>query len=285
VRRIYGIMRAVFADLVRGFVPRPLRLALRHPVQSLRWRWHTVSSRGGGVRLRMCDDWDLVCHPAAVQAFTFERDQPPLRAELDGFVATCRDGMILYDVGAHFGLFTLAALRWGGAAARVVALEPSRAAMDVLEANMRLAAAGARVERIGAAAGACEGETRLLTGGAGAWHMMVVADAPRRDAVTVPMLTLDGLAAKTGLRPTHVKIDVEGEEDAVLQGAGRLLRGDRPIVFLELHGGILRRSSRVPLAVLERLASLGYRRFEMAGRAVTAAEAAAQDVARIVCRA
>jgi FkbM family methyltransferase len=276
----------MFTNLARRIVPRGLRLALRHPVQSARDVWYRASARAGGaVRVRMRDDWEIVCHPAAAQAFAFERDQPSLAAELDGFVAACHDGMVLVDVGAHYGLFTLAALKWGGYHARAIALDPSEAALAIFDGNMRLAGAGTRVERLRAAAGAEEGETTLLTGGAGAWHMMVAAGEPRSDAVTVPLVTLDGLVARGGVTPTHVKIDVEGAEDAVLRGGEALLRRAHPIVFLELHGDILRRSSRSPLAVLERLAGYGYRTLEIAGRPVTAAEAAAPDVARIVCRA
>lgn len=275
----------MFTDLARRLVPRGLRLSLWHPVQSSRWLWHSVLGRHGGtVRVRMRDDWDVVCHPAAAQAFAFERDQPALRAELDGFVAACRDGMVLFDVGAHYGLFTLATLRYGGDSSRVVALDPSTPALEVFDVNMRLAAAGARVERIRAAAGAEEGRMALLTGGAGAWHMMMAARTPRTDVVSVPLVTLDALARRTAKTPTHVKIDVEGEEDAVLRGGETILRRHRPIVFLELHGDILRKSSRSPLAVLERLASYGYSRLEMAGRPIAPAEAAAPAVARIVCR-
>jgi FkbM family methyltransferase len=276
----------VLTDLLRRAVPRGLRLWLRHPVQSWRDLSHRrAGRRGGAVRVRMRDDWEVVCHPAAAQAFAFERDQPALRAELDGFVAECRDGMVLYDIGAHYGLFTLAALHWGGYQARAIAVDPSRAALEVFDANVRLVSAGARVERLCAAAGAQEGETALLSGGAGAWHMMTAAGTGRSDAVTVPLLTLDGLTARYGVTPTHVKIDVEGEEEAVLRGGEGLLTRSRPIVFLELHGDILRRSSRSPQAVLVRLAGYGYRTLEIAGQPVTAAEAAALDVARIVCRA
>jgi len=272
-------------DLLRRAVPRGLRLWLRHPVQSSRWLWHGVSARAGGAAtLRMRDDWEVVCHPAAVEAFAFERDQPDLRAELDGFVAACRAGMTFFDIGAHFGLFTLAALEWGGAGATVVAVDPSDAALAVFDENMRLADAGARVARHRAAIGAEEGQMSLLTGGAGAWHMMVAAATPRHDAVTVPMMTLDGLARRSGVVPTHVKIDVEGEEDAVLRGGEDLLRRHAPVVFLELHGGILRKSGRDPAAVLERLRALGYRRLEIAGRAIDPAAAGAMDVARIICR-
>jgi len=266
-------------------VPRTARLWLRHPVQSARWLWHATSARAGATaRLRMPHGWEVVCHPAAVPAFAFERDEPELRAELDAFVAACAEGMVLFDIGAHYGLFTLAALHYGGAAARVVALDPSDAAAAVFDENVRLARGTSRVVRHRAAAGATAGETSLLSGGAGAWHMMVAPGEARADVVTVPVLTIDGLVRDSGLVPTHVKIDVEGQEDAVLRGADATLRGARPIVFLELHGGIIRRAGGSPVAVLERLRAAGYHSLAIAGRPVSAEDAAAQDVARIECR-
>jgi len=273
-------------DLIRRAVPRSLRLAILHPVQSARWLRHALLGKAGGaVRVRMRDDWEIRCHPAAAQAFAFERDQPELRDELEGFMAACRDGMALFDIGSHYGLFALAALRWSHGSARVVAIDPSTPAVEVFDANMRLAGAGPNVQRYCAALGETEGETFLLTGGAGAWHMMVKADESRAgDAMRVQTTTLDALAARTGLAPTHVKIDVEGEEDSVIRGGAAVLQTHQPIVFLELHCGMLRKTSRSPAAVLERLRSLGYERFEIAGRPVSFDEAVEMDVARIVCR-
>lgn len=276
----------IVRDLLRHAVPRSLRLWGLHPMQSARWFADAVTARmGRTARLRMRDDWELRCHPAAVEAFAFERDQPELREELDGFIAACGERMVLFDIGAHFGLFGLAALHWSRGTARVVAVDPSLSALEVFDENMRLAGAGTRVERFCAALADAEGHALLLTGGAGAWHMMVKPDVSRPDAVLVPTMTLDGLAGRTGLVPTHVKIDVEGEEDAVLRGAGRILAGHHPTVFLELHGGILRRSGRSPVAVLDRLRSYGYRRFTSGAREIEPDAAAAMDVARIICRA
>lgn len=266
-------------------MPRTASLWMRHPVQSARWLWHARSSRAGvTARLRMRDDWEVVCHPAAVHAFAFERDAPELRAELEAFVAACTDGMVLFDVGAHYGLFTLAALRYGGPASRVVALDPSDAAATVFDENVRLAGGTPRVARHQAAAGASEGETSLLESGAGAWHMMVAPGEARADAVAVPVLTVDGLARDSGLVPTHLKIDVEGQEDAVLRGAEGVLRSARPIVFLELHGAIIRRAGGSPAAVLERLRDAGYGSLAIGGSPVSLEHAAAQDMARIECR-
>jgi FkbM family methyltransferase len=232
----------------------------------------------------MRSDWELRCHPAAVEAFAFERDQPELREELDGFIAACGEGMVLFDIGAHYGLFGLTALRWSGGTARVVAVDPSAPALDVFDENMRLAGAGSRVQRVRAALADAEGEGALLAGGAAAWNMMIQPDTPRGDAIKVPMITLDGLAARTGIVPTHVKIDVEGGEDAVLAGARGVLTAHHPIVFLELHGGMLRKSGRSPVAVIDRLRSYGYRSFTIGGRQVAPEAAATKDVARIVCR-
>jgi FkbM family methyltransferase len=182
-------------------------------------------------------------------------------------------------------LFGLAALRWSGGTARVIAVDPSASALEVFDENMRLAGAGSRVVRFCAALADAEGEASLLTGGAGAWHMMMKPDTPRSDAVQVPMMTLDGLVARTGVVPTHVKIDVEGEEDSVLSGARGVLPDHHPIVFLELHAGMLRRSGRSPVAVLDRLRSYGYRSFTIGGREVASEAAATLEVARIICRA
>lgn len=253
-------------------------------MRSAGWFADAITARTGrAAKLRMHDDWEFRCHPAAVEAFALERDQPELREELDGFIATCGERMVLFDIGAHFGLFGLAALRWSGGTARVVAVDPSSSALDVFDENMRLAGAGTRVERFCAALAEAEGHVQLLTGGAGAWHMMIKPPQPRGDAVRVPAMTLDGLAARTGLVPTHVKIDVEGEEDAVLRGAEGTLTAHHPTVFLELHGGILRRSGRSPAAVLDRLRSYGYRHFTSGPREVE--PDAAMEVARIICRA
>ena len=233
----------------------------------------------------MRQGWTIRCHPGASQAFAFERDEPALRAELEGFLGACAPGMTLFDIGSHYGLFALAALHACGGSATVIAADPSASAMRVFDANMRFAEAGGRVSRRLAAITDHDGELPMLEGGAGAWHMMTTPVEPRPDARRLPALTLTTLSAQTGLIPTHVKIDVEGEEDAVLRGGAALLSAHHPVVFLELHGAILRRAGRSPGAVLERLVSLGYRTFAIAGASVDASTAAALDVARLICRA
>lgn len=54
----------------------------------------------------------------------------------------------------------------------------------------------------------------------------------------VPATTVDALAAQHG-DPQLLKIDVEGHELRVLQGATRTLERARPGLFVEVHGGEL----------------------------------------------
>jgi hypothetical protein len=59
-------------------------------------------------------------------------------AELNQFIVECKPEMIFIDCGAHFGLFSLAALHFGGPQATVVAIEPSPMAIKKLRQQAAL---------------------------------------------------------------------------------------------------------------------------------------------------
>ena len=101
--------------------------------------------------------------------------------------------MVFVDVGAHFGIFTLAALRFGGPGALVYAIEPSRIPLRVLRQNVRLAQGTGQVRILEVAIGRSDGELAMLTAGAHGWHFLVAADGPRGDVTMVPQWTLGTL--------------------------------------------------------------------------------------------
>jgi hypothetical protein len=100
-----------------------------------------------------------------------------------------------------------------------------------------------------------------------------------------PAVTLDGLVERTGLSPTHVKIDVEGYEGAVLRGGRRLLTGEPPpLIFLELHNALLRERREDPGAVLDLLEELGYQTLDCFAVPADRAVLLARPLVRLIAR-
>src|ERR1700730_9591820 len=75
-------------------------------------------------------------------------------------------------------------------------------------------------------------------------------------------VTIDQLADQFG-PPTHIKIDVEGYEAAVVRGAKRTLTRWAPLLFLELHNEMIRSEGGDPSCVLGDLAEMGYEMFSV----------------------
>jgi hypothetical protein len=82
-----------------------------------------------------------------------------------------------------------------------------------------------------------------------------------RDGTGLPVMavTLDDLVeAKGPLRPALVKIDVQGAEMMVLQGADGILKDSKPALFVELQEEGLNKFGTSASAILDHLSGYGY---------------------------
>jgi FkbM family methyltransferase len=272
----------LFRKLARYAVARPVRNFIRAPRQSTQWLVDETSFKLGRVgTCEVRNGWTVKCHPASMSTFRAHRDIPEFIDEIDGFIEQCRPGMHFIDVGAHYGVFSLAASHFGGKTARVLAVDPNQSSNRILRINLALAGFD-RVKLIEAAVGAEDGTLPMLTTGAAGGNFMVAADEARPDTAMVPQFTIPTLARDNDLVPTHLKIDVEGFEGEVLAGGRELLQRSRPALFLELHSSILRSRGRDPKDILDGLFDVGYSHISWRGRKVNAEEIAAKDIARIV---
>jgi FkbM family methyltransferase len=169
----------------------------------------------------------------------------------------CRSGAV-WDVGANRGYISLLCASHG--ASRVLSLEPDKDNRRDLDAHLQANPALARkIEVLDAAAGDADGEVELVRGEAGAESQIV------RDGVSLwgagqttqsgrsPLVRLDSLLQQGRPGPRLLKVDVEGAEALVLQGARLLLERVRPVVLLEVHNKTTCR------ACTEQLEGLGYR--------------------------
>lgn len=166
----------------------------------------------------------------------------------------------LLDIGANVGIYTIAAAGLFGV--RVAALEPYAPNLQTLRHNVAANRLGDRVTVLPFAATDTERTGRLFHegGGAGAaaQHFEGEADAGATDEsfTTVEGVPVDLLVERGTIPfPTRIKIDVDGNEGAVIGGMLRTLADPR------LHSLRLEVRWRQPdgRAVVERVQSFGFR--------------------------
>jgi FkbM family methyltransferase len=148
------------------------------------------------------------------------------------------EGDIL-DIGANVGFFTI-----GGAkklsTARILAAEPTSEAFDRLRENVERNGIGDRVILFKGLVGSWKGQTEVnYVPGLEEYSSVNALEhfaTKNHEARTekVPIERLDDLVAAHDLRPTLIKVDVEGGELSVFQGAEHTLSTFRPIVISEL---------------------------------------------------
>lgn len=274
-------MGAEFAkDLIRYTIPRPVRNWLRSPARSFEWiADNALFSVGVTKRLRLSQDVNLVLHPYAFKVS--QRAQiadPEQSAEFNNFIHGCDRQMFLFDIGAHYGLFSLAAAQLG---ARAVAVEPSSSAMRIMIRQIALNDLTGRIRPVQAAVSDSPGMLRVLDSGVFSdGYMKFVRGRAVRELTEVPAVSIDKIAADFGA-PTHIKIDVEGHEAAVLRGGRETLTRFSPKLFLELHSQMLTADGLDPLAALDELDGLEYKTFALDGSAIDRAAILQKPLMRI----
>ncbi len=165
------------------------------------------------------------------------------------------------DVGANIGTFTIPAAKYVGPSGHVIAIEASPNIFNVLQKNVALNNIG-NVKLICAAAGSTNDDATFYP--APVDHFGMGSRAPQFNAtpITVQSVTLDLLASKLNLASIDlIKIDVEGFELDVLNGAGELLNRKNPpcVVFEFCDWAEARRSGRDVGAAQRFLLDRGFR--------------------------
>ena len=162
-------------------------------------------------------------------------------------------GGVAYDVGAYVGYLTMVMSRCAGPDGTVVAFEASPRVLPALKANLA-ADEFANTEIVDRAVSDQSGTLSFemypySTIG------RISRDGTADDAVTVEVqaITLDEYVYELGNPPPNlIKIDVNGAELQVLQGADRLLREQAPKVLVEVR-------TRTQPEVTDLMAAAGYR--------------------------
>jgi len=158
------------------------------------------------------------------------------------------------DVGANVGMYALSMATRVGAQGRVWAFEPAPATATLLQASKeanRLSQLTieqvALSDRGGTTSFFISPDSELNS-----LHADAVGSVGQR--IEVELSTLDDAAERLGISNIQfVKLDAEGEERAILDGARALLAREEPLVMYELKHG-----KRVNEDLVEHFASIGF---------------------------
>jgi FkbM family methyltransferase len=184
------------------------------------------------------------------------------------FLRLLRDGDTVIDVGANAGYFSMLAAALVGASGNVISFEPDPANCKRLLHNISLNG----FSNISLIDRPALDNARLVdffinhdsSGGDALWD---VSKWPRTQnapgMISLQGTTVDAETSRLGLGGVKlIKIDTEGADHMVLQGAFNLLSsGAVPFVVCELHDFGLNEMGSSPLAMREYIAGFGYESF------------------------
>jgi len=206
--------------------------------------------------------WDGVarnCRGELSQLFRAWRRSETQRTESDAVFGAYSGGDVI-DVGSYEGWYGALLAPKANAGDRFLLLEPDPRALPTLHRIVaELAALFPHVGFFVLPSAAGNGGVAQLTFPYGeAGHPRAVS----ADGEGTRTVRLDDLVRTLSLRPTLLKIDVEGAEWFVLEGAEQMLAQAKPDVMLEVHP-TWQPAGVTPADVHARLERLGYTRHDI----------------------
>lgn len=152
------------------------------------------------------------------------------------FARLVEPGMVVYDVGANVGVFSVLFAALAGPHGLVYAFEPEPGNLRCLrdtQSNNALPNLVIQAAGVGRENGTLYFDRK---GGAMSGRMVEKADRSDANIIEMPVIGIDDFVFVQGQRaPDLLKIDVEGNEVNVVAGMNRTLTTHRPIVVCELH--------------------------------------------------
>lgn len=147
------------------------------------------------------------------------------------FARSIQPGMVVFDLGANVGFYTLLAAVKAGERGRVYAFEPLPRNLEFLRLHLDYNRVR-NVEVIDAAVSDLSGLAAFEEQAHPSMGRLEPAGC-----VQIRTVTMDNMVFEKGLSlPDVIKIDIEGGERRALEGARRMLEQRHPLIFLATHG-------------------------------------------------
>lgn len=193
---------------------------------------------------------------------------PPVDMAMDRFEqattklieSTVRPGMVVLDIGAHAGYYTLLAARGTGSEGRVYAFEPEPENFKLLTKNVE---ANGYLNITPVNLAVCNevgSRTLFVTSLDNGRHSMYHHNLPESGQVDVDSITVDKFLEGEGWPAVGlIKVDVEGAESEVLEGMEELFSRSEDLKFIiEFNPYLLKNAGVDLLGFLDEPAKFGF---------------------------
>ena len=208
--------------------------------------------------------------------------EPELLEIVTPYVDETKDAI---DVGANVGFYSvwLAKTLKGG---RVLAVEPTKNALEKLHRNLEMNEVGDRVEVFEGVVSDEPGTTQVNTiPGKEEYTSLGEINHPSVKGIEtqtqeVKSETLESLVESRRLQPGFLKVDVEGAEHLVFRGSLPVLERHRPVILSELSDELLRKNGSSSAEVIQLIRNCDY---EVINPNDPAADPAKQAFGDILC--
>jgi FkbM family methyltransferase len=181
-------------------------------------------------------------------------------------------GDVIVDAGGFLGAYAIVEARWAGPTGRVVTFEPSPRSAAVARAHFEMNPEGSRITLIEAAVADRAGTARLavhdepyrnqiIRGEAKASYYNEASCHNEGACHSVEVTTIDDVCRELEIRPTLIRMDIQGAELAALEGAREIIRTGRGTlrIVVEMHPQLWQSFGVTPSTARERLEALGLR--------------------------
>ena len=139
--------------------------------------------------------------------------------------------MVVFDIGANVGFYSILAAHLVGEEGKVYAFEPLNRNIEFIRRHALLNEME-NIEAFEAAVSDQSGEAFFDLG-----VSIATGHLSETGSIKVPLVRLDDLISTGDILPADImKVDVEGAEYAALQSAQKLIEDHRPTIFLDTHG-------------------------------------------------
>jgi FkbM family methyltransferase len=184
-----------------------------------------------------------------------------LHDDVDSIAFLCDSlpaGGVFCDVGANIGVYLSAIRALKGSSVKLVGFEPIPTTIALLQQTLELNGVSARIEPIALSSRA--GELLLTAYARGMNNFWLKGDTAGHPSIAVSTRRFDEwISEHPDLEPDAIKIDVEGHELEVLEGATGFLARKRPALMVECHGAAWDELGVPRSRFTQLLADVGYR--------------------------